>query len=232
MRLSGLVLKLTGLEAGDLLGFSPYNHLQDLQRRSKKRVNTENIWLMSEENRQTDRADSKATVMQITAQTLNHMGYSSRRPYWVPLLRAKNRKLMLQFLPYATTPLLQLINISNKRSWLFYKGQVKVFDARTLSLLKIQRGSQCSPGLLSSTAKYSLWQELTYRSRAGLWLVLKLRDTFSAFRVMSEQMEEGKELLPLPLLFSSFTICSLKAQVTDVSDLKLAETSVGSKSIN
>jgi len=57
-------------------------------------------------------ADRKATVTQITtcynqlqksiserttSRTLRQMGYSSRRPHWVPLLSAKNRKLRLQF---------------------------------------------------------------------------------------------------------------------------------------
>ncbi len=55
----------------------------------------------------------KATVTQITTcynqvmqntisvrttrRTLKQMGYSSRRPHWLPLLLAKNRKLRLQF---------------------------------------------------------------------------------------------------------------------------------------
>ncbi len=59
------------------------------------------------------RDDRKATVTQITIRynqnmentisecktrrTLKHMGYSSRRPHWVPLLSAKNRKQRLQF---------------------------------------------------------------------------------------------------------------------------------------
>ncbi len=59
------------------------------------------------------RNDRKATVTQITThynqgmqntiskhttrQTLKQMGYSSRRPHWVPLLPAKNRKRRLQF---------------------------------------------------------------------------------------------------------------------------------------
>ncbi len=59
------------------------------------------------------RDDRKATVTQITThynqgmqntisestthQTLKQMGYSSRRPHWVPLLSAKNRKRRLQF---------------------------------------------------------------------------------------------------------------------------------------
>ncbi len=32
-----------------------------------------------------------------TCRTLKQMGYSSRRPHWVPLLSAKNRKQRLQF---------------------------------------------------------------------------------------------------------------------------------------
>ncbi len=59
------------------------------------------------------RDDRKATVTQITTRynqgmqdtisecttrrTLKQMGYSSRRPHWVPLLSAKNRKRRLQF---------------------------------------------------------------------------------------------------------------------------------------
>ncbi len=59
------------------------------------------------------RDDRKATVTQIinrynqgmqnsisehtTHRTLKQMGYSSRRPHWVPLLSAKNRKRRLQF---------------------------------------------------------------------------------------------------------------------------------------
>ncbi len=59
------------------------------------------------------RDDRKATVTQITTHynqgmqntisehttrwTLKQMGYSSRRPHWVPLLSAKNRKQRLQF---------------------------------------------------------------------------------------------------------------------------------------
>ncbi len=59
------------------------------------------------------RYDRKATVIEITTRynqgmqntiserttrrTLKQMGYSSRRPHWVPLLSAKNRKRRLQF---------------------------------------------------------------------------------------------------------------------------------------
>ncbi len=59
------------------------------------------------------RDDRKATVTQITTRynqgiqntiserttrrTLKQMGYSSRRPHWVPLLSAKNRKQRIQF---------------------------------------------------------------------------------------------------------------------------------------
>ncbi len=59
------------------------------------------------------RYDRKGTVTQITTrynqgmqntisehttcQTLKQMGYSSRRPHWVPLLSAKNSKQRLQF---------------------------------------------------------------------------------------------------------------------------------------
>ncbi len=59
------------------------------------------------------RDDRKATVTQITTRynqcvqntisertkrrTLKQMGYSGRRPHWVPLLSAKNRKQRLQF---------------------------------------------------------------------------------------------------------------------------------------
>ncbi len=59
------------------------------------------------------RDDRKATVTQITThynqdmqntisehttrRTLKQMGYSSRKPHWVPLLSAENRKQRLQF---------------------------------------------------------------------------------------------------------------------------------------
>ncbi len=59
------------------------------------------------------RDDRKAKVTQITTRynqgmqntisehttrrTLKHMGYSSRRPQWVPLLSAKNRRRRIQF---------------------------------------------------------------------------------------------------------------------------------------
>ncbi len=102
-----------------------HNHLKGLQRMvQKEKISSE--WQLCGRKCLVDvrgqrkmgrlvRDDRKATVTQITTcynrvtteqntiseftthRTLKQMGYSSRRPHWVPLLSTKNRKRRLQF---------------------------------------------------------------------------------------------------------------------------------------
>ncbi len=87
------------------------------------------------------RDDKKATVTQITTRynqcmqntiserttrrTLKQMGYSSRRPHWVPLLSAKNRKWRLQFVYKPSWVLLLTMSIP---LWLVYPSSDGYFQ--------------------------------------------------------------------------------------------------------
>jgi len=119
----GMVAGLSISETSDLLGFSRTTISRVYRERSEKeKISSERqlcgrkclVDVRGQRRKgRLDRDDRKATGTQISTRSnqgmqntisqrttrgdLKKMGYSSRRPHWVPLLSANNRKLRLQF---------------------------------------------------------------------------------------------------------------------------------------
>uniref|UniRef100_A0AAR2J702 Transposase Tc1-like domain-containing protein n=1 Tax=Pygocentrus nattereri TaxID=42514 RepID=A0AAR2J702_PYGNA len=69
-----------------------------------------------------------------TRRTLKKMGYSSRRPHWVPLLSAKNRKLRLQFFTVLQWPPQSPDLNPIEHLWDVVEREIRIIDVQPTNL--------------------------------------------------------------------------------------------------